>query len=112
MLAAAHCRDGKECVAYQMTGTVAMDEDWISRYFIRLQAVDRPGVLGQIAGILGKYNISIASMRQTAGSDRAPLLFVTHMARERDVRAALNEIDESLATIENVIYVEDLGAGD
>ncbi|GHU72304.1 homoserine dehydrogenase [Clostridia bacterium] len=107
MLAAARtdCVNGSE--AYQMTGSVIMDDDWESRYFIRLQAVDQPGVLGSIAGILGKHGVSIASMRQTTGEERAPLLFVTHMARERDVRAALNEIDESLATIENVIYVEE-----
>ncbi|GHU71186.1 homoserine dehydrogenase [Clostridia bacterium] len=112
MLAAARTDCVNGSAAYQMTGTITMDEDWVSRYFIRLQAVDQPGVLGAIAGILGKHNISIASMRQTAGSERAPLLFVTHMAREKAVRAALNEIDESLATIENVIYVEDLAATD
>jgi homoserine dehydrogenase len=107
MIAAARsgCRGGER--AYRMTGTVAMETDWVSRYFIRLQAVDQPGVLGAIAGILGRHGVSIASMRQTTGDGRAPLLFVTHMARESDVRSALGEIDESLAAIENVIYVEE-----
>lgn len=93
---------------YRTTGEVSMDEDWESRYFIRMAAVDRPGVLGSIAGILGRHGVSIASMRQTQGMDRVPLLFVTHVAREKAVRAALEEIDERLATIENVIYVEDM----
>ncbi|MDR0395754.1 MAG: homoserine dehydrogenase [Oscillospiraceae bacterium] len=93
--------------AYRMTGKVVMETDWESRYFIRMLAVDRPGVLGAIAGILGRHGVSIASLRQTVGNGRAPLLFVTHIARESDVRAALSEIDESLAAIENVIYVEE-----
>jgi homoserine dehydrogenase len=107
MLAAARTDCSNASAAYRMTSAVEMDTDWESRYFIRLQAVDQPGVLGAIAGILGRHGVSIASMRQTTGEGRAPLLFVTHMAREKDVRAALSEIDESLATIENVIYVEE-----
>jgi homoserine dehydrogenase len=109
MVAAARGRQGP---AYRMTSELTMDTNWSSRYFIRLDAVDRPGVLGQIAGILGRHDVSIASMRQTNGTERAPMLFVTHLARERDVRAALSEIDESLAAIENVIYVEDMQEGD
>ncbi|MDR1570590.1 MAG: homoserine dehydrogenase [Oscillospiraceae bacterium] len=110
MIAAARGRQGP---AYRMTSDVTMDDDWESRYFIRLSAVDRPGVLGAIASILGRHGVSIASMRQnTMGLDHAPLMFVTHAARERDVRASLTEIGENLATIENVIYVEDMKEGE
>jgi len=107
MVAAAHGRPGP---AYWMTSRLEMADDWESRYFIRMGASDRPGVLGSIAGILGKHGISIASMRQTdsQGSERVPLLFVTHAAREQAVRAALGEIGEDLATVESMIYVEDL----
>jgi homoserine dehydrogenase len=72
-----------------------MDELVINYYF-RFAAVDRPGVLSRISGILGKHEISIASViqkgRQTKGS--VSVVMMTHEARERDVRLALAEIDK------------------
>ncbi len=72
-----------------------MDELVINYYF-RFSAMDRPGVLSKISGILGSHDISIASViqkgRQVKGS--VPLVMMTHEAKERDVRLALAEIDE------------------
>jgi homoserine dehydrogenase len=72
-----------------------MDELVINYYF-RFSAVDQPGVLSKISGILGSHDISIAAViqkgRQVKGS--VPLVMMTHEARERDVRLALAEIDE------------------
>jgi homoserine dehydrogenase len=72
-----------------------MDELVINYYF-RFSAVDQPGVLSKISGILGSHDISIASViqkgRQVKGS--VPLVMMTHEAKERDVRLALAEIDE------------------
>jgi homoserine dehydrogenase len=100
---------GESAPQYRMTSESTITPNWESRYFIRLKALDKPGVLGTIAGILGKHKVSIASMRQNpTGETHAPLLFVTHLAHELDVRAALAEIGEDIATIENVIYVEDV----
>jgi homoserine dehydrogenase len=71
-----------------------MDE-LVMNYYFRFSAVDRPGVLSMIAGILGKHEISISSViqkgRQTKGP--VPVVMMTHEARERDVRLALAEID-------------------
>lgn len=70
-------------------------EEIESRYYFRFSALDKPGVLSKISGILGAHNISIASMiqkgRRIGGS--VPLVMLTHGARERDVRAAIGEID-------------------
>ena len=72
-----------------------MDELVINYYF-RFSAVDQPGVLSKISGILGNHDISIASViqkgRQVKGS--VPVVMMTHEARERDVRLALAEINE------------------
>jgi homoserine dehydrogenase len=72
-----------------------MDELVINYYF-RFSAVDQPGVLSKISGILGNHDISIASViqkgRQVKGS--VPVVMMTHEARERDVRLALAEIDK------------------
>lgn len=67
-----------------------------AKYYLRFQAEDRPGVLGQIAGSLGKNNISIESViqkgRQIGGGD-VPVVIMTHEAKERDLISALQEID-------------------
>jgi homoserine dehydrogenase len=66
-----------------------------SLYYLRFTAMDMPGVLSEVSGILGKYGISIASVIQKA-QDRGkyvPLVIMTHEAIERDIRSALAEID-------------------
>ena len=64
----------------------------------RLTIPDRPGVLGEIAGVLGKHGISIASVIQheTTESDRryVPLVIMTHTATEGAARSAVEAIDK------------------
>lgn len=71
-------------------------EDVLSRYYFRFWAIDKPGVLSKISGILGNYNISIKSVIQKGRKkERAvPVVMMTHEARERDVVCALKEIDK------------------
>jgi homoserine dehydrogenase len=83
----------------------------VSKYYIRFQALDRPGVLARIAGALGARGISIASMVQSArsASDTVPIVIMTHEAREDDVRHALAEIDafDVIREKSNYIRIED-----
>lgn len=67
-----------------------------SRYYIRFSAIDKPGVLAKISGVLGKYNISIASVAQKERnlSKVVPVVIMTHEAKERALRAALKKIDK------------------
>ena len=69
-------------------------ESITSLYYFRLMALDQPGVLAQISGILGRHRISIAQMiqrgRKEGGS--VPLVIMTHKALERDIQKALVEI--------------------
>jgi homoserine dehydrogenase len=66
-----------------------------SKYYIRFSALDKPGVLARIAGVLGKNDISIESMIQSAriAGETVPIVIMTHEALERDIRSALDEID-------------------
>jgi homoserine dehydrogenase len=66
-----------------------------SLYYLRFMVVDRPGVLAQIAGVLGQFDISISSMLQQGrrAGQTVSIVIKTHMARERDVQAALREIN-------------------
>lgn len=71
-------------------------EEILSQYYMRFMVVDRPGVLSQIAGVLGRHNISIASVIQQGRKEgqTVPVVIMTHTSRERDVQAALREIDK------------------
>ncbi|UCD35604.1 MAG: homoserine dehydrogenase [Nitrospiraceae bacterium] len=64
-------------------------------YYLRISALDKPGVLSRISGILGSHNISIRSMIQKGRKKEkaVPLVMMTHEARERDMRQALREIN-------------------
>src|SRR6185436_9024765 len=64
-------------------------------YYLRLMAVDRPGVLGRLASVLGRAGVSIASVIQRErgeGTATVPIVRRTHQGRERDRRRALASI--------------------
>lgn len=64
-------------------------------YYLRFQALDRPGVLAKITSILGRHRISISSVYQNLAEEGrvVPIVVLTHEALERDVRAAVAKID-------------------
>ena len=70
-----------------------------SRFYLRFTIADRPGVIAAISKILGDHAISIASLIQHDPGDDAtpstpvPLVMMTHLARARNLQAALTEID-------------------
>lgn len=72
-------------------------------WYLRLRVTDRPGVLAQIAGALGAHQVSIEQLVQESRGRRVDdpenpdeprvIVFLTHDAAERDVRAAVRDID-------------------
>jgi len=66
-----------------------------ARYYIRFQAVDRPGVLAKISGVFGAHNISIASaiQKERSHAQSVPLIIMTHTAGEGQVQQALAGIE-------------------
>jgi homoserine dehydrogenase len=68
------------------------------RFYLRMSVEDRPGVLAKIAGILGRHNISIASVIQHETDDEddrvVPLVIMTHSAPEGAMTSAIQQIDE------------------
>ncbi len=66
-----------------------------SRCYIRFIAVDKPGVLAKISGILAKYGISIASVTQKEKrkAQSVPIVMIIHGAKEKNLRQALHIID-------------------
>ena len=83
--------------------------DFKSRYYVRFTAKDRAGVLAKVAGILAKYNISIAELVQKDGSSESvPIILVTHETTELSVRAAVEKIAalDTVEQVDSVIRVE------
>lgn len=83
-----------------------------SKYYLRLLAADRPGVLAQIGTILGELEISIASVIQKDTdfvNQAAELVVTTHPAPESHMQQAMDRIGrlEVVREISNVIRIED-----
>jgi homoserine dehydrogenase len=78
-----------------------------SVYYLRFTALDQPGVLSQISGVLGQYRISIAQMiqrgRKQGGS--VPLVIMTHTALEHDIQRALVEIRTLACVTEDPVLI-------
>jgi homoserine dehydrogenase len=65
-----------------------------SMFYVLLEAADQPGVLATIANVFGENGVSIRSMQQSGLGDDARLIFVTHRAREADLRRTVHEVRE------------------
>lgn len=82
-----------------------------TRYYIRVQALDRPGVMALVSGILGRQSISIASVTQKeVNQPSVPMVILTHQAREAAIQEALREIGELNEIMEPPVMfrIEDL----
>ena len=86
-------------------------DDIYTNYYIRINAMDRPGVLAKIAGILGDRDISIVSVIQKGREDLdfVPVVLLTHEARESNVKSAIVAISamEEVSGTPVVLRVED-----
>lgn len=86
-------------------------DNFESAYYIRLNATDRTGVLAKVSSIFAKCKISVARMLQErgpVGEDGAtPVVFITHVTRENNVKKAVELINESeeVAKVAAVIRV-------
>ncbi len=82
-------------------------EELVGQYYLRFQVVDRPGVLAQISSILGKHQISISSVIQKGRrvEKAVPIVIMTHEAREREIRRALEKIDRLQVIRDKTLFV-------
>ena len=87
-------------------------EELQTRYYLRFVVPDRVGVLAATADVFAKNNVSLLSVSQQGKKDRGAvnLIYVTHTACERDIRAVIDELrgmDDMLLAEPIVIRVED-----
>ena len=81
-------------VPHECQGVVLPIEEAVSEYFVRLNVVDRPGVLAKIATIFGESKIGISSVIQPEGHEgkSVPLIFMLHHAPNGAAARALKKI--------------------
>lgn len=85
-----------------------VDEEYLSRYYIRASCADAPGVLGSITGILGKVGISIASVVQLDRPDRnapVPVALLTQnttLAKVERAAARINRL--AVVRAKTIVY--------
>jgi len=81
-------------VAHAKSGRVMPLDEIVSRYYVRLSVVDRPGVLAKISAILAAAKIGISSVVQPEGheGESVPLILMIHDATNAAMRRALAKI--------------------
>ena len=68
-------------------------DESISEYYIRLNVKDQPGILGEIAAVMGRHNVSIVSVTQDIkDEDNVSLVFITHEALGKNVAESIKKI--------------------
>jgi len=80
---------------------IAPIDDVTSAFYLNVEVDDRPGVLAQVATVFGEHGVSIRSMEQEGLGGEARLVFITHAARERDLRSTLQDL-RSLEAVRSV----------
>ena len=108
-------RDNKKmiygCSCFENKKVRTVDET-ISKFYIVLDAIDRPGVLAKIAQVFGKHSVSINSMiqKQTDIKEMAKLIFITHEVANKDLYKSVDELSglDVVDGIANIIRVEEL----
>jgi homoserine dehydrogenase len=78
-------------------GTCKPIDQIVSEFYVRLSVEDRPGVIAQIAGILGELNIGISSILQPESEDEGamvPLVLMIHKATNGQMATALERISQ------------------
>jgi homoserine dehydrogenase len=86
-------------------------DDLKTKYYIRLRAADRSGVMAQVTRVLGDLSVGLASVIQNPVGETgkaAEIVITTHLARERDVQQALQELSalDFVDEIGNLIRIE------
>jgi len=108
-------RDNKKmiygCSCFEQKKVRTVDET-ISKFYIVLDVIDRPGVLAKIAQVFGKHDVSINSMiqKQTDVKEMAKLIFITHEAANKDLYKSVDELSglDVVDRVANIIRVEEL----
>lgn len=81
-------------VAHEVPGKVVPMDDVVSRYYVRLSVIDRPGVFARIAKVLADAKIGISSIIQPEGhqGEAVPVILMIHDAPNAAMDRAIQRI--------------------
>ena len=81
-----------------------------TRYLIRLDVADRPGVLAHVAQLFADHQVSIETVRQSGRGSGAELIVMTHSATEASLSSTVDALKKSdvVKSVESVLRVEGL----
>lgn len=79
-----------------------------SRYLIRLDVADKPGVLATVAQLFASHSVSIETVRQSGRGDSAELIVATHSAPEASLKKTVEALAKSdvVKNVESVLHIE------
>lgn len=79
-----------------------------TRYLIRLNVADKPGVLESVAHVFASHQVSIQTVRQTGAGDKAELIVMTHISSEAALSATVKDLKNlpAVTDVASVIRVE------
>jgi homoserine dehydrogenase len=82
--------------------------DTKTRYLIRLNVADKPGVLESVAHVFASHKVSIQTVRQSGAGDKAELVVMTHISKESALSATVKDLSklDSVTDVASVIRVE------
>jgi len=72
-------------------------EEVETAYYLRMHAIDRPGVLAEVTKILGDSGISIVAILQkepATNASHVPIIFLTQRIKEKNMSAAISKIEQ------------------
>jgi homoserine dehydrogenase len=81
-------------------------EDVETSYYLRIQVVDKPGVMAEITRIVAEQNISISALLQKEASDESDqvsVIMLTHLTVEKNINAAISRI-EALPVVTGKVF--------
>ena len=83
------------CTCYKNLPIKTID-DIYSKYFVRLQIVDKSGVLASVLSVLGKNDVSIYQLMQKKHRDNnfAEIVLVTDKVKEKNLRDSIKELED------------------
>jgi homoserine dehydrogenase len=93
----------------KVSSELSFENNWECEYFLRMTALDQPGVLAKVAGIFANYGVSIASVMQRGRYEESvPLIFITHKAKELSMKRAVDDIRylPEVVSVDSIIRVE------
>ena len=79
-----------------------------TRYLIRLNVADKPGVLESVAHVFAAHGVSIQTVRQTGAADKAELIVMTHSSTESALSETVKDLSKlpAVTDVASVLRVE------